>query len=228
MGMRKTQFAEGEYYHVYNRGVDKRSIFNDQEDVERFLQCMEEFNVTEPIGSLYENSFRRDQLGGRASKLIADEEDALLVEFIAYCLNPNHYHFVLKQIAERGIEKIMHKMGTGHTMFFNNKYERSGSLFQGRFKAIHIDSNEYLLHVSAYVNLNDRAHQLGGETPKLVRSRSSWGEYTDAKTNGICEKEIVLGQFRNRDEYKEFALSSLESIIQRKEELKDLRMFLLE
>src|SRR3989338_626944 len=123
MSKRKIQFAEGEYYHVYNRGVDKRSIFNDREDVERFVQCMEEFNVVEPIGSLYENSFRHDQLGGKASKLeLVDDEDMPLVEFIAYCLNPNHFHFILKQLVDKGIEKIMHKLGTGHTMFFNNKY----------------------------------------------------------------------------------------------------------
>lgn len=225
MSTRKTQFAEGEYYHIYNRGVDKRSIFNDREDIGRFLQCMEEFNVVEPIGSLYENSFRRDKLGGKASKLV-DEEDMPLVEFIAYCLNPNHFHFVLKQIEEKGIEKIMQKIGTGHTMFFNNKYERSGSLFQGKFKAIHIDSNEYLLHVSSYVNLNNRVHQLGGKASKLVRS--SWREYEDTKVKGICEKEIILGQFRNVGEYKEFALSSLDAIVKKKEELKGIEDFLLE
>ncbi len=226
MAMRKTQFAEGEYYHIYNRGVDKRSIFDDREDVERFLQCMQEFNVAEPIGSLYENSFKRDQLGGPASKLVVEEEDLPLVEFIAYCLNPNHYHLILKQIVERGIEKIMQRVGTGHTMFFNNKYERNGSLFQGRFKALHIDSNEYLLHLSGYVNLNERVHQLGGPASKLVRS--SWGEYTDERISGICKKEIIFDQFKNRDEYKEFALSSLESIIRRKQELKGIEDFLLE
>ncbi|MDP1690327.1 MAG: transposase [bacterium] len=225
MAMRKTQFAEGEYYHLYNRGVDKRSIFNDREDVERFLQCMQEFNVIEPIGSLYENSFRRDQLGGQASKLVA-EEDSPLIEFIAYCLNPNHYHFILKQLVDRGIEKMMQKIGTGHTMFFNNKYERSGALFQGKYKAVHIDSNEYLLHVSSYVNLNDRVHQLGGQASKLVRS--SWGEYTDVRIKGICEKGIILEQFRNGNEYKKFAIDSLESIIKRKQTLKDIKDFLLE
>ena len=153
-------------------------------------------------------------------------EDTPLVEFIAFCLTPNHYHLVIRQVAERGIEKLMQRIGTGHTMFFNNKYDRSGALFQGKFKAIHIDSNEYLLHVSSYTNLNNRAHQLGGKASKLVRS--SWGEYISEKTNGICEKEIILGQFRNRDEYKEFALSSLESITKRKLELKGIEGFLLE
>lgn len=226
MSTRKTQFFEGEYYHIYNRGVDKRSIFDDSEDVERFLQCMQEFNVTKPIGSLYENSFRRKQLGGKASKLFAPEGEMPLVEFIAYCLNPNHFHLILKQLVDKGIEKIMQKIGTGHTMFFNNKYERSGSLFQGKFKAIHIDSNEYLLHLSGYTNLNDRVHQLGGKASKLVRS--SWWEYMDEKAEGICKKEIILEQFRNRDEYKEFALSSLESIVKRKQALKGIDDFLLE
>lgn len=226
MGMRKAQFSEGEHYHVYNRGVDKRSIFNDREDVERFLQCMQEFNVIEPIGSIYENSFRRESLGGSTSKAAGEEDDGPLVNFIAYCLNPNHYHFILEQVVEKGIEKLMQKIGTGHTLFFNNKYERGGSLFQGRFKAVHVDSNEYLLHLSAYVNLNDRAHQLGGSTSKLVMS--SWEEYVDQKISGICEKEIILGQFRNTAEYKDFALNSLGSIIKRKEDMKWIEDLLLE
>lgn len=221
MGARKTEFANGEFFHVYNRGVDKRIIFTDTYDINRFFKSIIEFNVIDPIGSLYENSFL--QLGGSTPKL-----DEKLVNIIAYCLNPNHFHFILEQLEDGGISEFMKRLSGGYTGYFNNKYERSGALFQGRFKSVHIDSNGYLLHVSSYVNLNDRAHQLGGSTPKLVRSRSSWGEYTDAKIKGICEKKIILEQFKDRNEYKEFALSSLESIIKKKEEMKDLRMLLLE
>ncbi|HQT83129.1 MAG TPA: hypothetical protein PLW99_03205, partial [Candidatus Paceibacterota bacterium] len=120
------------------------------------------------------------------------------------------------------------RLATGYTMHFNEKEDRNGSLFQVVFKSVHIDTNEYLLHLSAYVNLNDRAHRLGGEASKSVRSRSSWEEYADKNMRGICEKEIVLGQFGDRNLYKEFALSSLDSIIKRKEEFKDLDSFLLE
>lgn len=116
----------------------------------------------------------------------------------------------------------------GYTWYFNNKYERNGSLFQGVFKSMHIDSNEYLLHVSAYVNLNDRVHKLDGGYSALVQSKSSWKEYVDEGVGGICDKEIVLGQFRNADEYKQFALSSLDSIMKRKAGLRDLDTFLLE
>jgi len=221
MSTRKSAFANGEFFHIYNRGVDKRIIFSDRYDMQRFFQSMVEFNTVDPIGSLYQNSFRG--LSGSTPK----SEDRL-VNIIVYCLNPNHFHIILEQLVEGGISEFMKRLSGGYTSYFNSKNERSGSLFQGRFKAIHIDSNEYMLHVSAYVNLNDQVHLLGGPTPKLVESRSSWGECTDISVKGICEKGIILGQFGNVEEYKEFALSSLESIIQRKEELKDFDKFMLE
>lgn len=221
--MRNTPFAVGEHYHIYNRGVDKRTVFEDDYDLQRFYEGLLEFNTPEPIGSLYELSFVK-KLGSSTSK----SSDEKLVSIVAHCSNPNHYHLLLRQEAENGIEKLMHRTGTGYTKYFNNKYKRSGALFQGRYKAIHIDSNEYLLHLSAYINLNDRVHQLGSSTSKLVRSRSSWGEYMGEGIKGICEKEIVLDQFSNTKEYEEFALSSLESILEQKEELRDMEELLLE
>lgn len=219
MGMRKKEFANGEFFHIFNRGVDKRTIFIDSYDPERFFTSMIQFNSLDPIGSLYEHSFR---LGGETPKL------EKLVNIIAYCLNPNHFHFILEQVTDGGISEFMKRLSGGYTSYFNNKYKRSGSLFQGVFKDVHIDSNTYLLHASAYVNLNDRVHKLGGETAKFVKSLSSWGEYTDEKIQGVCQKEIILGQFKDTKEYKEFALSSLRSIIQRKEETRDFEKFLLE
>ena len=223
--MRKTPFVSGEYYHVYNRGVDKRMIFSSQDDVDRFFQSMDEFNVVEPIGSIYENSFLKEQLGNETPKL----EEKKLVNIIVYCLNPNHYHLILEQVTENGISKFMKRLNGGYTNYFNEKEKRSGSLFQGVFKAVHIDSNEYLLYVSAYVNLNDHIHQLGNETPKLVRSRSSWAEYTDllSKEN-FCAKDIILGQFKNREEYKIFAKDALKSIVARKADLREMEKYLLE
>lgn len=226
MGLRKIQFVNGEFYHIYNRGVDKRIIFNERQDLDRFFQGMIEFNVADPIGSLYENSFR--QLGSRTPKLVI-KRSTPLVRFVAYCLNPNHYHLLVQQIVDKGIEKLMQKIGTGYTNYFNNKNDRSGALFQGKFKAVHVDSNEYLLHASVYVNLNDRVHQLGSSTPKL-RSVSSWGEYVEEDKNApsICAKDIILGQFKNRAEYKEFATSTLKDIIERRTDLKDIEKMLLE
>lgn len=204
--MRKVPFVESEYYHIYNRGVDKRPIFEDVRDLDRFFQSMQEFNSVEPIGSIFENSFDKDK-----------KQDKL-VEIICYCLNPNHFHFVLRQLVENGISEFMRRLG-GYTWYFNNKHKRSGSLFQGRFKSSHINSNEYLLHVSAYVNLNNRFR---GAPYRL--SKSSWDEYLREERDCICNPEIVLGQFKTVEAYKEFALSSLEDIIRRKELAKELEL----
>lgn len=222
--MRKVPFVRGEFYHIYNRGVDKRKIFSDQDDIDRFFQSMKEFNVLEPIGSIYENSFRKEKtsLGDRTSKL---------VNVICYCLNSNHYHIILEQVSDKGIEKFMQRMGTGYTRYFNDRHKRSGVLFQGKFKAVHVNSNEYLLHLSAYVNLNNRIHQLGGSTPKLMKS--SWEEYVSGDksvrdNSNFCNKDIILGQFKNALEYKKFAEESLEGIVEGRKEDKNLGGLLLE
>lgn len=238
MATRKTPFVEGEFYHIYNRGVDKREIFSDVADLTRFFRSMEEFNTLEPIGSIYENSFAKNtqassifshstQFGHRMSKS-GGIINLKLVNFICYCLNPNHFHFILEQVYERGIEKFMQRLGNGYTKYFNNKHKRSGVLFQGGFKSIHIDSNEYLLHLSTYVNLNDRVHQLGHPMSKLVRSRSSFGEYLGKNTENFCKKDIILDQFDDVVEYKTFAESSLQDIIERKSLKKELEELLLE
>jgi len=209
--MRKVPFINGQFYHIYNRGVDARDIFCEIEDVFNFLQRMKEFNAIDPIGSIYKNSFRKNKLRGSTSQL---EKKGKLVNIICYCLNPNHYHFILEQVADRGIEKFMHRLGTGYTMSFNDKYERTGALFQGRFKSVHINSNEQLLHTSIYVNLNNRVHQLRGSTSQLVRS--SWGEYTNKDSSAFCKKDIILGQFKNSKEYIERAKNSLHGIIEKR------------
>lgn len=201
--MRKVPFVEKEFYHIYNRGVDKRKIFSDKNDMGRFFKSMSEFNTIDPIGSIYEKSF--DKKSGT---------DKPLVKFVAYCLNPNHFHFILEQVADRGIEKFMHRLGTGYTKYFNERNSRSGSLFQGRFKANHIDSNEYLLHVSAYVNLNYKVHKLIKDHDLYL---SSWDEYIFPKATGFCKKEMTLGQFKSSARYKKFAEETLTSILERRE-----------
>ena len=212
MGIRKVKFVNGEIYHIFNRGVDKRKIFLDQKDLNRFFESVISFNCIEPIGSLFEQSFQKDKI------------KKPLVKFIAYHLLPNHFHFVLEQVTEGGISEFMKRLLGGYTWYFNHKHKRSGSLFQGTFKSKHIDSNEYLLHASVYVNLNDKI-PLGGLTAKWAKS--SLNEYVDqnlCKTHEkICSgKDIILEQFDSIEDYKKFAYSSLEDIILNKEKYKDL------
>jgi len=215
--MNREPFSNDEYYHIYNRGVDKRQIFMDNYDVNRFLKGMELFNSVEPIGSLYVLSFMEESHRNKKFKK--------LVDIVAYCLNNNHYHFILKQCVDRGISEFMRRVNGGYTLYFNNKIKRSGSLFQGMFKSKYIDGNDYLLRLSSYVNLNDRVHQLRGETAKL--SRSSWDEYVRG-IKYLCNVEVVLKQFKNRKDYEQFALDTLPQITKRKEDEKELAKILME
>ena len=214
--MREVSLVNDEYYHIFNRGVEKRSIFNDYFDKDRFIQSIIIFNSKEPVGSIFEQSFPRKkrELGRRTSKL---------VKVIAYCLNPNHFHFILQQSMEGGISEFMKRLGGGYTKYFNMRYKRSGVLFQGKFKAVHVSSNNYLLHLSAYVNLNDRVH--GFEKGK---SLSSWVDYTGKVGDSFTYPQVVLDQFTNNREYQSFAESSLQDIRERKGLFKELERSLLE
>jgi putative transposase len=219
--MRKISFVKGEYYHVYNRGVDKRSIFEDKEDVLRFLKSIRVFNTIEIEGGIYAASLKNDtrSLAPKISKL---------VQFIAYCLNQNHYHFILKPLVEEGVQKFMHRLSTGYTNFFNEKYKRSGSLFQGPYKASYIRTNEQLLHTSVYVNLNDCAHGNLNKEWLFELPFSSFKEYQGEIIDGLCNNSIIIDQYSCREEYCNHAKYVLEDIIKRKDREKILRKMLID
>ena len=207
MSIRKHDFIEGEYYHLYNRGVDKRDIISDHQDLDRLFRSIIEFNQEETIGSIYENSFKKDSLGSKASKLVT---------IVAYCINPTHFHLLVTPLVDNGIEKFMQRMG-GYTKYFNERNDRNGSLFQGKFKSKHVDDNNYLLRLSAYVNMNNR-DLLGSKASKL--SKSSLEEYVDDDMeDGICDSSIVLDQFKNKKEYFEFAKEAWADSLERKKYL---------
>jgi len=213
--MANPQFGIGEFYHVYNRGVEKRDVFSSLSDLERFLKSIVAFNTIEPIGSIHENAFNK--------KVLRRKANTQLVNIICYCLNPNHYHFIMQQKSDGGISEFMKRLGGGYTKYFNIKYKRSGVLFQGVFKSKHVDSNEYLLRASAYVNLNNRVHRLGRET-----SKSSWQEYIGDSKQHICNTDIVLKQFNNRKEYRSFAEEALQDILEQKQLAREFAELLLE
>src|SRR3989338_11360282 len=122
--MNREPFSNSEYYHIYNRGVDKRMIFSDSYDVARFLKSMDLFNTVAPIGSLYLQTFDKQP----------DPKRKKLVDIVAFCLYPNHYHIILRQRIDRGIPEFMKRLNGGYTLYFNIKTKRGGSLFQGAFK----------------------------------------------------------------------------------------------
>lgn len=151
--MQKPLFAEDNYYHIYNRGVEKRDVFLDDFDRFRFIHDLFEFNDTAPAGKFSKGkspapSQHSEVQPPNITKRIP------LVKIHCFCLMPNHYHMLVEQIRDGGVIDFMKKLGTGYTMYFNKRYNRVGPLFQGRFKAVHIDEKAHLRYLPLYIHLN--------------------------------------------------------------------------
>ncbi len=141
---RRISFSNGEYYHVYCRGVEKRNIFLDDRDRERFQALLFLCNGTKPI------VYRLIQ----GLTLYQTDVGEKIVAIGAYKFMPNHIHILVKEISENGITEFMRKVNTAYSMYFNKKYERVGPLFQGAFGAEHITRDEHLKYLFAYIHLN--------------------------------------------------------------------------
>ncbi len=144
MTQRKIPLATGEYFHIYNRGNSKQAIFKDDNDYQRFKTLLYISNGT---NSFLTRSFEK-------SNPWLFERGEQLVDVGIYCLMPNHFHILLLSRIENGISTFIRKLSTSYSMYFNNKYERQGGLFESRFKAQHADTDEYLKYLYAYIHLN--------------------------------------------------------------------------
>ncbi|OGD68484.1 hypothetical protein A2996_03655 [Candidatus Campbellbacteria bacterium RIFCSPLOWO2_01_FULL_34_15] len=214
---RKVLFVNGEFYHIFNRGTDKRNIFSDKNDAFRFLESIEVFNNIEAGNNIFRTHRLKNGLGPTQSNPEKIEKKEPIVNIICYCLNSNHYHFILEQLVDGGISEFMKRLGGGYTCYYNERHKRSGVLFQGKFKAAHIKSNEQLLRLSSYVNLNNKVHQKFDKYKKnfldLIANRSSWEEYIKKDNKySICKKDIILGQFKNREDYRKNAEDVIKEI----------------
>lgn len=143
-------FAPDEWYHIYTRGVDKRPIFLADRDAERFLMLLYAANSAIPI--------QISNLGGHKGPtlevVLQQKRGTQLVDIGAYCLMKNHPHLVLREKVYGGISAFMQKLGTGYTMYFNKKYQRTGALFSSRFKARHVMSDQYFRRLINYIHAN--------------------------------------------------------------------------
>lgn len=134
-------YLENGYYHIYNRGVEKRTVFLDDRDYVQFLHFLKYY--LDP-----------DEKIDKTTGLIHPMNLANEIVLLSYCLMPNHYHLLIKQITRESMSKFMKRLITNYSMHFNHRYDRVGPLFQGVYKAVNIDSDEQLLHVSRYIHRN--------------------------------------------------------------------------
>ena len=175
---RKIVFLNDEYYHVFNRGIDRRTTFTNKREYSRALKLLYFYQFS----SIPLRFSRFMQLP--ASKQQEHLENMLksgkIVDIVAYCLMPNHFHLLLRQKKENGISSYVSNFMNAYTKYFNTKHEREGPLFQGVFKAVYIETEEQLIHLTRYIHLNPIASSL--IAPEGLKTYE-WSSYPAYLTN---------------------------------------------
>jgi len=199
MAYRKDSFAIKEFYHVYNRGNSKQVIYKDVADFNLMQQLLFLCNTS--------NSVSMKDAQERKSGVYSYDRKQLLVAIGAYTLLPNHFHILLTPLVEDGVSQFMRKVCTGYAMYFNKKYTRTGSLFEGKFRAKHAATDQYLKYLYAYIHLNP-VKKPNKKTPRkdlgvaVVYSHSSLQDYIDSTRD---EAMILLPE-----EFPKYFVSNVE------------------
>ena len=203
--MRKDPLVTNQYYHIYNRGVDKRDIFLNKADLNRFALSVKEFNVVKPIGSIKDLMFKKQEDSDV-------QRPNPLVSIVCYCFNPNHFHFILKQEVDGGISEFFKRLLGGYTKYFNLIHQRSGALFQSRFKSKLIDDDAYFLKIRPYAHLNYLMHDIPKEKIHLILSSEK--EYDTDNFIIVAKKEAkeLLDFYNGNANYKKECLNVISLI----------------
>lgn len=192
---RKKEYLENSYYHIYNRGVEKRTIFLDLQDYNVFLSYLQTYLIPKDIEHLQEcladiTSSPREK--DKARKLLRLNNFSEEISLIAYCLMPNHFHFFIKQNHAESMDIFMNSLATRYTMYFNKKYKRVGSLYQGVYKAVSVETENQLLHLSRYIH--KQALALQGQALQTGQP-SSYLDYIGEVKNDWVHPEEVINYF---------------------------------
>jgi len=207
--IRKTPIIKGQIYHVFNRSIGKQPIFTNN---------VEYFRIIETISYYYylETPLRFSHFNRLPNKLRNQTLDALLqsrkrVEIFAYCLMPNHFHFLIREITNNGISSFISNIQNSFAKYFNTKNERSGALFQQMFKAVLIETDEQLLHVTRYIHLNPLTSFILKDIDELTNYPwSSFQEYIGNDSRNIISKEFILGFFPTLEKFIEFTKNQID------------------
>lgn len=222
MAYRKTPIVQGEIYHVFNRSVGRQFIFLSTRDYQRALQVFRFYLYNKPsLRFSFYNRLPSDQKSNFFNEMIKSAFP--IVDIICFCLMPNHFHFLLKNLTENGIKQFISNFQNSYAKYFNIKTDRTGTLFQQNFKAVRIESDEQLIHVSRYIHLNPVTSYI--IEPEDIENYlwSSYLNYLKDESTYIF-KDPVLGQFKSIEDYKKFVLNQVD--YQRK--LNEIKHLILE
>jgi putative transposase len=203
--------APGEYYHIYNRGMQKQSIFVTDQDRLRFLFLLLAFQGKNPIKNISREI--KQNVQSRTLYINPELKKEILenrtVELVAFCLMPNHFHLLVTEVEENGIPKFMQRVETAYTMYFNKRHNKSGHLLQGSYKSVHLEDDTQLMHLSAYIHKNP------SELKEFVNHETKypWSSLQDYlaenRFDGLLAQNIILDRYKNSsDSYAEFIKTS--------------------
>lgn len=206
MPIRKTPFATPEIYHLLNRGVARAPIFTNKRSYKRFIETIDFYRFANiPLRLSYFLVLSLDDRQRMRSDL--EKQNQKLVEILCYCLMPNHFHIVAKQLMDGGISMFIRKTCDSYTKYFNLKNDRVGPLMQGNFKAIRVETDEQLIHLSRYVHINPYIGNVVQRKELLVYPFSSLPAYLSTEDFVFLNKDLVIGHFPSAREYKRFVLN---------------------
>ncbi|OGH18769.1 MAG: hypothetical protein A2868_03285 [Candidatus Levybacteria bacterium RIFCSPHIGHO2_01_FULL_40_15b] len=205
---RKIVFSNSYVYHVFNRGIDRRNIFTDLREYSRAQELRKYYFCKEPPVSY--SKFLQQQKEIREEVAQQMKRDEKLVNILAYCLMPNHFHFMLQQNSDRGIPIFVSNFTNAYTRYFNTKHERTGPMFEGIFKAVLVESDEQLVHLSRYIHLNPVVSSIINEDQLINYQWSSYQHYVSDAIDDSVNSNLVLSMFKSKHIYKGFVLDHVE------------------
>lgn len=207
---RKFVLANDQTYHVFNRGVEKRSVFVVQSDYRRALMTLDYYryaNRAEKLSRFLTLQERDKSLALSTLQV----ESKMQVEILAFCLMPNHFHLILRQKNDNGISKFISQFTNSYTRYFNTKNDRVGPLFQGTFKAVMVEDDEQLVHLSRYIHLNPTTSFIVSQSKLLDYKWSSLNQYINGTSTELCNTTLISSFFATRQSYLEFVNDYAES-----------------
>lgn len=191
-------YVENGYYHIYNRGVEKRIIFQDDQDYRVFLHLLKYYlsplddKTEHPVVSAGINMVRPRPLSNLFGK----------AQLICYCLMPNHFHLLIKQVSKDSMTQLLRNISTSYSMYFNKRNNRVGGLFQGKYKAALIENDSYLLHLSRYIHANPIGLSKRLTGSDLVNyPYSSYAYFIGGKNAEWVNPQIILKFFENKNKF---------------------------
>lgn len=200
---RKDIIAPGQIYHVFNRSVERRPVFTNKREYQRMLDILSYYRHTD-LTMRYSQFKSLPEVARKDMRELLEQRQKFEVELYAFALMPNHFHLLIKQVTHKGISSYLSNISNSFAKYFNIRHKRTGSLWQRPFKAVRIENDEQMLHVSRYIHLNPVSSYVIKENELDCYPWTSLPEYLNVQKSGICDSRMIRDHFKTITAYRSF------------------------